>query len=169
MVCRSAGSFRRRARALRASASASRWQRPARIRWRSREPIRRTKPPSSTPLRYSSGRGYDIRRPRIRTGPRHVLMANGPSVWIVVLNWNGLADTLACLESLRGLQYPRHSIVVVDNGSSDGSLDALRRASASFGFDLIEAGSNLGYAGGNNLGIRHALERGADYVLILNN
>jgi hypothetical protein len=95
-------------------------------------------------------------------------MAN-PLIWIVVLNWNGLSDTLACLESLRHLNYGRRRIIVVDNGSSDGSAAALRRTVSSPEIELIEAGRNLGYAGGNNLGIRHALERDADFVLVLNN
>ena len=88
-------------------------------------------------------------------------MTKPPLVWIVVLNWNGLSDTLACLQSLQQLRYPERRIVVVDNGSTDGSVEALRSARSSIGFELIEAGRNLGYAGGNNLGIRHALEKGA--------
>ena len=96
-------------------------------------------------------------------------MAKAPSVWIVVLNWNGLTDTLACLASLRRLHYAEHRVVVVDNGSTDGSTDAIRRDSANDAIEIIEAKSNLGYAGGNNLGIRHALDRGADFILVLNN
>jgi GT2 family glycosyltransferase len=96
-------------------------------------------------------------------------MANSPSVWIVVLNWNGVSDTLACLESLRELQYTQRRVVVVDNGSTDGSVDALRAAKSRLSIEIIEAASNLGYAGGNNLGIRYALEHDADFILILNN
>ena len=96
-------------------------------------------------------------------------MTNPRSVWIVVLNWNGLSDTLACLQSLQQLRYPERRIVVVDNGSTDGSVDALRNARSNSGFELIEAGRNLGYAGGNNLGIRHALDKGAEFILVLNN
>jgi GT2 family glycosyltransferase len=58
---------------------------------------------------------------------------------------------------------------VVDNGSTDGSVDALRGARSSTGFELIEAERNLGYAGGNNVGIRHALDNGAEFILVLNN
>jgi GT2 family glycosyltransferase len=90
-------------------------------------------------------------------------------VCVVVLNWNGLADTLVCLESLRHLHYTAHRVVVVDNGSSDDSLGGLRRAGALSAAEVIDAGSNLGYAGGNNLGIRYALDHGADFVLVLNN
>jgi hypothetical protein len=92
-----------------------------------------------------------------------------PAVSIVILNWNGLADTLECLRSLRALRYERCRIVVVDNGSTDGSAAALRTAAADGSFELVEAGANLGYAGGNNLGIHRALEGGADFVLVLNN
>ena len=96
-------------------------------------------------------------------------MATEPSVWVVVLNWNGLADTLVCLASLRRLRYTGTRVVVVDNGSTDGSVAAIRRDPANDGVEIVEANSNLGYAGGNNLGIRHALDRGADFVLVLNN
>ena len=80
----------------------------------------------------------------------------------VVVSWNGREDTLAALESLRGIET-----VVVDNGSSDGSADAI--AEAFPGIELIRAGVNLGFAGGNNVGIRRALDLGADWVLLVNN
>jgi GT2 family glycosyltransferase len=98
-----------------------------------------------------------------------IVAAKYPSIWIVVLNWNGLTDTLACLQSLRQVRYAGRHIVVVDNGSSDGSVAALRGVTQDHEFELIEAGSNLGYAGGNNLGIRYALDHSADFVLVLNN
>lgn len=85
----------------------------------------------------------------------------------VVLNWNGREETLRCLRSLRaagGFELP---VVCVDNGSVDGSVDAIRDAFPEV--ELIEAGANLGYAGGNNLGIRRALEAGADWVVLVNN
>jgi GT2 family glycosyltransferase len=84
------------------------------------------------------------------------------SLHAVVLNWNGGDDTLAALASLDGLP-----VVCVDNGSTDGSPEAI--ASAFPAVDLIRTGVNLGFAGGNNVGIRRALERGADWVLLLNN
>jgi GT2 family glycosyltransferase len=80
----------------------------------------------------------------------------------VVLNWNGGEDTLRCVGSLAGFD----DVVVADNGSTDGSLDALR---ARTGFELIENGANLGFSAGNNAGIRRALERGADWVVLVNN
>jgi GT2 family glycosyltransferase len=96
-------------------------------------------------------------------------MINGtvPKVGVVVLNWNGREDTLKCLESLGRVEYPNWDILVVDNGSEDGSVGAIRERYPAV--TVIEAGSNLGFAGGNNLGIEEALRRGADFVFILNN
>jgi GT2 family glycosyltransferase len=92
-----------------------------------------------------------------------------PLISIVVLNWNGAADTLACLDSLAALTYPNFNVVVVDNGSSDDSLAGLRPYTAPYPLTLLETGRNLGYAGGNNVGMRYALKHGADFVLVLNN
>jgi GT2 family glycosyltransferase len=80
----------------------------------------------------------------------------------VVLNWNGGEDTVAALESLN-----RVETICVDNGSEDGSPDAVAERFPQV--ELIRTGVNLGFAGGNNVGIRRALGRGADWVLLLNN
>ena len=80
----------------------------------------------------------------------------------VVLNWNGGDDTLAALESLAGLET-----ICVDNGSSDGSDRAVEERFPDV--ELLRLGENRGFAGGNNAGIRRALERGGDWVLLLNN
>lgn len=85
----------------------------------------------------------------------------------VVLNWNGLDDTLECLESLRGSDYIALETVVVDNGSEDGSCAAIRERFPEV--RLIENGRNLGFVKGNNVGLSAALEYGADLVLVLNN
>lgn len=90
-----------------------------------------------------------------------------PNVSIVVLNWNGIAHTVECLESLSRLTYPDLDIIVVDNGSTDGSVETIRRVFP--WVVLIENGQNLGYTGGNNIGMQHALQQGADYVWLLNN
>jgi hypothetical protein len=80
----------------------------------------------------------------------------------VVLNWNGGDDTPRALASLEGIET-----ICVDNGSTDGSdLEVERRFP---GLELIRTGANLGFAGGNNVGIRRALERSADWVLLVNN
>jgi GT2 family glycosyltransferase len=88
-------------------------------------------------------------------------------VAIIVLNWNGRDDTLACLASLGQLDYPVYEVIVVDNGSSDDSVAAIRAAYPQV--TLIETGDNLGYVGGNNVGLGHARTMGADYALLLNN
>lgn len=83
-------------------------------------------------------------------------------VVVVVLNWNGGDDTAAALASLEGIET-----ICVDNGSTDGSADELERRFPTI--ELIRNEHNLGFAGGNNVGIRRALERGADWVLLVNN
>ena len=131
-------------------------------------------------------------------------------VYIVLVNWNGWADTLECLESLLGLDYPEFRIIIVDNASTDGSCDYIRRwvnnqynliqvgprrdispsrnRSISFveynrneaesGGDpfvdvlltLLHSSANLGFAGGNNVGLRFILARDdADHIWLLNN
>jgi GT2 family glycosyltransferase len=89
-------------------------------------------------------------------------------VWeAVVLSWNGRADTLRCLESLEHVEHPDLTIVCVDNGSTDGTQLAVRERFPQV--VLIEAGRNLGYAGGNNLGLCHAMDAGAGWVMLVNN
>jgi hypothetical protein len=85
----------------------------------------------------------------------------------VVLNWNGTADTLACLDSLQRTDHEDLAIIVVDNGSREppGALLRARFPDVTY----VETGRNLGYAAGINVGIRGALERGATHVLALNN
>jgi len=90
-----------------------------------------------------------------------------PLVYIVLLNWNGWRDTRACLDSLEGLSYPNYRVVVVDNASTDGSEARLRESHPEV--TLLQSGANLGFAGGNNVGLRYALGGGADYVWLLNN
>jgi GT2 family glycosyltransferase len=84
----------------------------------------------------------------------------------VVLNYNGRDETLACLESLRASDWPRMTTIVVDNGSDD---DIAAAVAARFEVTLVRNGANLGFAGGMNAGLRMALDRGADYALLLNN
>jgi len=91
-----------------------------------------------------------------------------PFVSIVILNWNGLEDTRECLQSLRRIGYSNRRIVVVDNGSAAREAAALRDEFGDVS-DVIENETNLGFAAGANLGIRHALKSGAEYVLLLNN
>lgn len=90
---------------------------------------------------------------------------------IVVLNWNRKADTLACLQSLDKLRTPADfevSIYVVDNASTDGSIEAFSKITTPT-FRLIQNKDNLGFAAGNNIGLTQALEDGAEWLLIINN
>ena len=86
---------------------------------------------------------------------------------ILVLNWEQPQKTLECLASLRQADLRGGEILVIDNGSRDDSVAVLRAADPSL--RLIALPENLGYAGGNNVGLRLALEEGADRVLVLNN
>jgi GT2 family glycosyltransferase len=90
-----------------------------------------------------------------------------PLVYLIILSWNGRDDTLACVESCLKVTYPSSKILVVDNGSRDGTAEAVRERFPQV--EVLALGQNLGYTGGNNAGIRHALARGADHVLLLNN
>jgi len=87
-------------------------------------------------------------------------------VFTVILNTNRKEDTLACLASLRETGFARHTVLVLDNDSSDGSVDAIRISFPEV--EVIRLDKNLGYAGNNNVGIEAALKRGADWVFLLN-
>jgi hypothetical protein len=93
--------------------------------------------------------------------------AGEPCVYVVVLNWNGWQDSVECICSLHRMEYGNWKAVVVDNGSSDDSVERLREACPDL--VIIETGKNLGFAAGNNVGIRCALKNGADFVFVLNN
>lgn len=92
---------------------------------------------------------------------------NDPTVACIVLNWNGYEDTLACLDGLSRVCYADLTPVVVDNGSTDDSVVRIRSSYPRT--SLIQCGGNLGFAAGNNVGIRHAIAAGFDYVWLLNN
>lgn len=96
-----------------------------------------------------------------------------PKVSIILLNWNGWQDTLNCLDSLKKTTYPNYEVITVDNASSNESvekikawLDANKPAAKNA---LIINSHNAGFAGGNNFGIKKAMESKPDYVLLLNN
>jgi GT2 family glycosyltransferase len=142
-------------------------------------------------------------------------MAGQPSVFIIVLNWNGWEDTIECLMSVLNINYKNFTVVMLDNGSDDGSIDKIKQWAMGkikthsphipqiqnnisieiFEYDreqaeggglheiereiekissdekiiLIKNNENLGFAKGNNVGVRYAIKRGADYVFLLNN
>src|SRR5688572_9491632 len=92
-------------------------------------------------------------------------------VYTIVLNWNGEEDTIECMKSLLGMDTKNadHAIVIIDNGSEEKSINKIKEFIANKSIHLIETGKNLGYAEGNNIGIRYALEKGADFIMVLNN
>lgn len=92
----------------------------------------------------------------------------GLHVAVIVLNWNNAADTLECVASLRASNNPHLSVVVVDNGSTDSSWEKLQQQLSNTDVTLLQSGANLGYAGGNNVGIRAALNYRPEYIWILN-
>lgn len=92
---------------------------------------------------------------------------NKPKIFIILVNWNGKKDTLECLESVYKINYSNFNIVVVDNGSTDGSVKAIKERFSDV--NILKAKKNLGFTGGNNLGIHYALEKNAKFILLLNN
>ena len=138
-----------------------------------------------------------------------------PKVCILILNWNGWKDTIECLESVFRISYPNYQVIVIDNGSTDGSVEKIKewaegkqkvltvetshplynlsypqvpkpilyvfykkeetesggnnKFSQNYPLILVQNGENLGFAAGNNVGLRYALKKGFDYVLLLNN
>ncbi len=93
-------------------------------------------------------------------------MNKNSSVYIVVLNWNNYKDTIECIRSLQKTTYHNYEIIIVDNGSTNDSQKILEEEFPEI--KLIQTGKNLGYSGGNNRGIKYALEHGADLIWVLN-
>jgi GT2 family glycosyltransferase len=91
---------------------------------------------------------------------------NLPLVISVVLNSNRREDTLQCLKSLNQNTYQNHRIILLDNASCDGSIEAVRSLLPNV--HIIQLQINLGYAGNNNVGIEAAITQGADWVFVLN-
>lgn len=91
-------------------------------------------------------------------------------VSIIILHFNGTEDTLECLKSIGKLRTNNYELltIVVDNGSEE-RLRMNDKRSMIKGLKIIRNKENLGFAGGNNVGIRYALENGADHIVILNN
>lgn len=90
-----------------------------------------------------------------------------PKVFVLVLNYNGKEHLEYCLPSMLATEYDNCHIVLVDNNSTDGSVEYCREHFKDV--TILEVGANLGWAGGNNAGIKYALENGADYVVLQNN
>jgi GT2 family glycosyltransferase len=88
-------------------------------------------------------------------------------IYVVTLTWNQKDDTLACLESLSQMTYSNYRLLLVDNASSDGTVEAVREVYPEV--EIVVNNCNLGFPGGFNVGMQHALDQGAEYVLIINN
>ncbi|OGG29206.1 hypothetical protein A3A63_01340, partial [Candidatus Gottesmanbacteria bacterium RIFCSPLOWO2_01_FULL_46_9] len=95
--------------------------------------------------------------------------AAGQHLFVVILNWNGKKHTLSCLSSLAKIERKNVDlqIVVVDNGSTDDSVEAIGKKHPQV--TVIPAGKNLGFTGGNNIGIAYSLRHHADFIWLLNN
>lgn len=87
------------------------------------------------------------------------------NISVVILNYKLKELTLKCLKSVQSSDYPNLNIIVVDNNSGDGLQEKIVNDKE---ITFIQTGDNLGYSGGNNIGIKKALELGADYIFILN-
>lgn len=86
---------------------------------------------------------------------------------VIILNWNGLSDTLECISSFKKNTFRNFEIIVADNGSSDGSLETIRQKHTDV--TLIDNKANLGFAGGNNTAMEYALQSDFDFILLANN
>lgn len=94
-------------------------------------------------------------------------MQNFHEVVIIIVNWNGWQDTNSCLDSLKSLDYPNFRIIVIDNNSTDDSVNQISASHPNV--NLIRTCHNLGFSGGCNVGISSAIDEDAEYVWLLNN
>ena len=95
------------------------------------------------------------------------MAVNPPLVYVVVLHWRNYDRTRNAIASLRNISYANYRVLVVDNGSANGSIEKLQKEFSTCDFLLNEA--NLGFSRGCNRGIKTAISAGARYVLLLNN
>ena len=94
---------------------------------------------------------------------------NQPKVSVITLNWNGLENTIECLESLKKINYPNYEVIVVDNGSEGNDAQVLEEKFGDY-IHLIKNDKNYGISSANNIAIRHALNiSNPDYLLLLDN
>lgn len=119
-----------------------------------------------------------------------LLFSINQKVAIVLLNYNGYKDTIGCFESLQAITYSKYNVIIVDNDSPDNSMEniadymsennieyisfdstvmAMNHLEKTPKVTLIKSSYNGGYGHGNNIGIKYALNNGADYILVLNN
>lgn len=95
--------------------------------------------------------------------------------FIVILQYNNSQDTIRCLDSVKELDYPNYEVIIVDNGSNVKDVNKIRNwiqkehhSDSYTKYEILDTKYNSGYSGGNNIGIKYALENRADYLLILN-
>lgn len=91
----------------------------------------------------------------------------GVGVYIIIVNWNGLSDTLECLQSIKKIDYPNYKIVIIDNGSKNNEAEAIKQKYPEV--HLIKNKENRGFTLAANQGIEFGLQKKADYILLLNN
>ncbi len=92
-----------------------------------------------------------------------------PKVFIIIVNYNNVSDSIACLRSLSNIDKDNYSLetIFVDNGSKSQVVKKIQGAFPKL--NIVRSSKNLGFAGGNNLGIKQALKNKADYVFLINN
>lgn len=90
-----------------------------------------------------------------------------PLIYIILVNYNGYKDTIECVKSLEKIDYSNYKIIIIDNASTNNSIECLKDSLEDC--IIIDSKENLGFAGGNNLGIEYALKNSADYIMLLNN
>jgi len=90
-----------------------------------------------------------------------------PYVVVITLNWNAKEHTIRCLKSILEMDYPNFDVILVDNGSTDGTVEAVRKKFPHI--RVIANPQNLGYAKGFNIGLKEAYNMGAEYFLVMNN
>jgi GT2 family glycosyltransferase len=121
---------------------------------------------ADTPRTLSRDGGDEAIAPNLRS-PTKTSKNDHLKTTIVVLNWNTYEMTRECVQSLLAMRGDPFDIVIVDNGSRDGSPESLRQVFPQI--RVIENGRNLGFASGSNVGMQQALDQGQDYVLLVNN
>jgi GT2 family glycosyltransferase len=119
-----------------------------------------------TPVAGFAGRGKCRGKGSPRSVAGKAAIVETPKVFVLILTWNTCQEVLTCVEHALGANYPNYQVVVIDNASQDGTSAAVRHRYPNV--TLLENSENLGYAAGNNRGIKYALEHGAEYVLIIN-
>lgn len=119
------------------------------------------------PISVPANGAFNLRRETVDAGPARLPAMTPPAVAMVLLNYNGLEDTRKCLASIERVDYRPLLAIVVDNASQEDPTKVLQ---TEFPWcTIIRSEKNQGWAGGNNIGIRYALDKKSDYVILLNN